>query len=55
MGNRNDLRVVLGSLRYKSAPNTNVFLQVPLKQTEKENVEFDRSIDVDLEQVFLNQ
>lgn len=55
MGNRNDLRVVLGSLRYKSAPNTNIFLQVPLKQTEKENVEFDRSIDVDLEQVFLNE
>ena len=55
MGNRNDLRVVLGSLRYKSAPNTNLFFQVPLKQTFKENTEFDRSIDVDLEQVFLNE
>jgi hypothetical protein len=55
MGNRNDLRVVLGSLRYKSAPNTNLFFQVPLKQTQKENIEFDRSIDVDLEQVFLNE
>lgn len=55
MGNRNDLRVVLGSLRYKSAPNTNLFFQVPLKQTFKENTEFDRSIDIDLEQVFQNE
>ena len=36
-----DIRIVLGSLRYKSAPNTNLFFQVPLKQTFKENTEFD--------------
>ena len=44
--------VIKPDLRYKSAPNTNIFLQVPLKQTEKENVEFDRSIDVNLAQIF---
>ena len=52
MGNNNNLRVVLGSLRYKSAPNTNLFFQVPLLQTHKEMDEFDRSVDVSLEQVF---
>ena len=52
MGNVDNLRVVLGSLRYKSAPNTNLFFQVPLLQTHKEMDEFDRSVDVSLEQVF---
>jgi len=52
MGNRQDTRVILGSLRYKSAPDTTLLFEVPLIQTTKENVEFDRSIDVDLEQVF---
>lgn len=52
MGNISNLRVVLGSLRYKSAPNTNLFFQVPLQQTMKEMDEFDRSVDVALEQVF---
>ena len=52
MGNNNNLRVVLGSLRYKSAPNTNLLFQVPLQQTHKEMDEFDRSIGIGLEQVF---
>lgn len=52
MGNRLDTQIVLGSLRYKSSDNTNILLNVPLKQNSKENVEFDRSIDVNLEQVF---
>ena len=52
MGNNNNLRVVLGSLRYKSAPNTNLLFQVPLQQTQKEMDEFDRSVNVGLEQVF---
>ena len=55
MGNVNNLRVVLGSLRYKSAPNTNLFFQVPLLQTMKEMDEFDRTVDVSLEQVFDNE
>jgi hypothetical protein len=52
MGNRIDTRVVLGSLRYKSAPDTNLMFNVPLVQTAQINVEFDRNIDVSLEQVF---
>ena len=52
MGNRIDTRVVLGSLRYKSAPDTNLMFNVPLVQTNKENVEFDRNINIDLQQVF---
>ena len=52
MGNRQDTRVILGSLRYKSAPDTTLLFEVPLIQTAKENIEFDRSIDVNLEQVF---
>ena len=52
MGNISNLSVVLGSLRYKSAPNTNLFFQVPLLQTMKEMDEFDRTVDVALEQVF---
>jgi len=52
MGNRIDTRVVLGSLRYKTASNTNLMFNVPLIQTSKENIEFDRNIDISLEQVF---
>jgi hypothetical protein len=52
MGNRQDTRVVLGSLRYKSAPDTSLLFNVPLIQTAKENIEFERNIDVNLEQVF---
>ena len=52
MGNRQDIRVILGSLRYKSAPDTTLLFNVPLIQTVKENVEFDRNIDVDLERLF---
>ena len=58
MGNRQDTRVILGSLRYKSAlkkRNTTLLFEVPLMQTSKENVEFDKSIDVNLEQVFDNE
>jgi hypothetical protein len=52
MGNVDNFRVVLGSLRYKAAPNTNLFFQVPFFQTSKEMDEFDRTVDVALEQVF---
>ena len=52
MGNIDDIRVVLGSLRYKSAIDTNLMFNVPLIQTTKENVEFDRTIDISLSQVF---
>lgn len=55
MGNINNIQIVLGSLRYKSASNTDLSLQLPLVQTVKENVEFDRSINVDLAEVYNNE
>jgi hypothetical protein len=44
MGNRQDTRVVLGSLRYKSAPDTTLLFNVPLIQTAKENIEFEKCV-----------
>jgi len=52
MGNNKDIRIVLGVLRYKSAPDTTLALQVPFVQTYKQKTEFERSIDVKLTQVF---
>jgi len=52
MGNRIDTRVVLGTLRYKSAPETTLSFPIPFVQTAKENVEFDRNINISLAQVF---
>jgi hypothetical protein len=52
MGNRKDTRVILGTLRYKSAPETTLSFQIPFVQTAKENVEFDRNINISLAQVF---
>ena len=55
MGNRKDNIVVLGSLRYKSASNTTLGYKIPFVQTVKENIEFDRSINISLAQVFDNE
>ena len=55
MGNLNEIRVILGSLRYKSAPDTTIMLNVPFVQTTKENVQFERNINIDLEQVFFDE
>ena len=52
MGSRIENRVVLGSLRYKSSPDSNLLFQVPLVQTAKENIEFDRTLTVQLEQLY---
>jgi hypothetical protein len=52
MSNRNDTRIVLGSLRYKTASNTDLGLKVPFIQTTKENVEFDRSLNINLGQLY---
>jgi hypothetical protein len=43
---------IKGSARYKSAPETNYSLNVPLTQTQEELVEFDRNVDISLEQVY---
>jgi len=48
----NSTNIVLGSLRYKGSSNTNLFIDLPLEQTEKEIVEFDRNVDLSLQQVF---
>ena len=52
MGNINDTLIVLGSLRYQSAPNTDIGLKVPFVQTQKLITEYDRSANISLEQVF---
>jgi hypothetical protein len=52
MGNIENYRSILGSLRYKSATDIDQIFQLSLFQTTKENVEFDRSINIELEQVF---
>jgi hypothetical protein len=52
MGNRKDTRVILGTLRYKSSPETTLSFPIPFVQTAKENIEFDRNINISLAQVF---
>ena len=52
MGNNKEIRVVLGTLRYKSAPETSFALQVPFVQNVKEIVEYDRSVTLSLAQAF---
>lgn len=52
MGINDETKIVLGSLRYKSAPETNLSVNITLNQTEEEFVEFDRNVDIGLEQVF---
>jgi hypothetical protein len=55
MGNNNNIRLILGSLRYKSASNTDFGLKVPFLQTTKQFVEYDKNIDLDLQQLFDNE
>lgn len=45
-------KIIKGSLRYKSAPETNFSVNLPLYQNQKETVEFDRNVDISLEQVY---
>ena len=52
MGYRNENTIVLGSLRYKSASNVDSSLKIPFIQSFKENIEYDRTIDVNLAQVY---
>jgi len=52
MGNNKEIRIVLSTLRYKSAPELSSAIQVPLVQNVKELVEYDRSANVSLAQVF---
>jgi len=52
MSNNNGNTIVLGSLRYKSASNVDSSLKLPFIQSFKENVEYDRTIDVNLAQLY---
>ena len=52
MSNNNGNTIVLGSLRYKSASNVDSSLKIPFVQSFKENVEYDRTIDVNLAQLY---
>lgn len=45
-------RIVLGSLRYKSAPDVDFMINTPLNTTSKDYLEFDRNLGIDLSQVF---
>jgi hypothetical protein len=47
-----DIRIVLGSLRFKTSTNTDLSIPTPLVQNSKNLQEFDRSVDVNLAQVF---
>jgi hypothetical protein len=55
MGNINYTRVVLGSLRYKSAPTTDLAFQVPFVSTQRELIEYDRVADINLQQLFQDE
>jgi hypothetical protein len=47
-----EIRIVLGSLRFKTSTNTDLSIPTPLVQNSKNLQEFDRSVDVNLAQVF---
>jgi hypothetical protein len=52
MGTNNTTRIVLSTLRYKSAPQVGSILNVPFYQTSKNIIEYDRSQNIDLVDVF---
>jgi hypothetical protein len=47
-----DIKIILGSLRFKSAVNTDSTIQVPFVSTQKELDEFDRNVNLSLSQLF---
>lgn len=55
MGNTNETRIVLGSLRFKGSPNTDLSIPFSLDQVGKQQIEYDRTADINLEQVFQNE
>ena len=54
MSNQKDdiIRIVKGSERFAGSPDTDLFIQVPIEQSEREYVEGDRTVIVSLEQQF---
>ena len=48
-------RIILSTERYKSAPRTDQSVNLPFSQSMKEIIEFDRSIDLNLVDVYVHQ
>jgi len=55
MGNIEDTRIVLGSLRFKGSPDTDISIPINLEQTAKQQVEYERSYNLGLDGVFDNE
>jgi hypothetical protein len=55
MGVDDSTKIILGSLRNATSPNVDMLANVTLEQTQKENVEFDRSSDINLQQIFVDE
>ena len=52
MGNNKEIRIVLSKLRYKSSPELSYGINLPFVQTTNEIIEYDRSSNVSLAQVY---
>ena len=50
--NNDTIRIVRGSDRYAGAPDTDLFIQLPIENSKKEKIEGDRSVLLNLEQRF---
>ena len=55
MDSNQDIRIVLGSKRYEGAPDTNLSIDLSLDQTTKFENEYDRSQDISLSQVYIDE
>jgi len=55
MFSQNEIRIVLGSLRYATSTNKGVWIQPPLMRSSREYVEGDRTILVDQQTIFDNE
>jgi hypothetical protein len=55
MGIDDSTKIVLGSLRNKISPNVDMSSKINLEQTQRENIEFDRTADISLQQVFVEE
>jgi hypothetical protein len=55
MGIDDETKIILGSLRNKVSPNVDMISNVSLEQTQRENIEFDRTADINLQQVYIEE
>lgn len=52
MGNSKEIRIVLSTLRYKSSPELSYAIKIPFVQTTNQMIEYDRTSDISLAQVY---